>query len=204
MASRQSLNYFQHYHPRHFGALPLLYGGVSCEQTKEIDMAYTLDEFAADCRAALSADPGPGGREVVRHCVERALKDADFVAAHVPADAADERNVIYEDPDLGFCICAHVYKDAKRGMPHDHGPTWAIYGQAEGETEMTDWKVVSPPEGDAPGKVEQVRSYTMAPGDAHVYETGDVHAPLRDGPTRLIRIEGQNTERLKRTPLVPA
>jgi hypothetical protein len=35
---------------------------------------------------------------------------------------------------------------------------------------------------------------------AHVYNEGDVHSPRRDGPTRLIRIEGQNTDRIKRYP----
>lgn len=164
-------------------------------------MAYTLDEFATDCRTALTADPGPGGREAVCKLVERALRDEDFVAAHLPPDADAERRVLYEDPDLGFCICAHVYKGAKQGAPHDHGPTWAIYGQAAGETEMTDWRIVEPPHDGEPGKVEMVRSYRLVPGDAHLYEAGDVHAPYRDGPTRLIRIEGRNTDRIERTPL---
>ncbi len=117
-------------------------------------MAYTLDEFVTDCRAALEADPGPGGRENVRKCLERALRDEAFVASHLGSDATREREVIYEDEKLGFCICAHVYDGARKGEPHDHGPTWAIYGQAVGETEMTDWRIVSPPEGGRPGKVE--------------------------------------------------
>lgn len=167
-------------------------------------MPYTLDEFAADCRAALKADPGPGGREKVRRLVERALQDKDFVATHLGPQATKERDIIYEDPDLGFCICAHVYSDARRGKPHDHGPTWAIYGQAAGETEMTDWRIVSPAEGERPAKVELERSYRLRPGEAHLYDVGDVHAPLRDGPTKLIRIEGQNTEKLKRTPIEAA
>ena len=29
-------------------------------------MAYTLDEFAADCRRILEADAGPAGRETVQ------------------------------------------------------------------------------------------------------------------------------------------
>jgi hypothetical protein len=29
-------------------------------------MAYTLDEFATDCRRIVKADPGPSGREAVR------------------------------------------------------------------------------------------------------------------------------------------
>ena len=115
--------------------------------------------------------------------------------------ATEERNVIYEDVDLGFCICIHAYGGAKKSNPHDHGPTWAIYGQANGETEMTDWHMVAPPGDGVPAKVQQVRSYRLRPGDAHLYEVGDIHAPLRSGPTKLIRIEGRNTDRVKRTPM---
>ena len=166
-------------------------------------MSYTLEQFAADCRAALLADTGRDGREQVRQCLQRALTDADFLAAYLGSNADRERQVIYEDPELGFCICAHVYTGAKQSTPHDHGPTWAIYGQAEGETEMTDWRVVTPPANGQPGRVEQVRSYRLRPGDAHLYEVGDVHAPLRSGPTKLIRIEGQDTDKIQRTPLRP-
>ena len=165
-------------------------------------MAYTLDEFAADCRNALKSDAGPGGREAVRAYLERALTDDVFLAAHLGPEAAREREILYEDPELAFCICAHVYSGAKQGNPHDHGPTWAIYGQAAGETDMTDWRIVTPVDGDQPAKVEKVRSYRMKPGDAHIYEIGDVHAPYRDGPTKLIRIEGQNTDKVTRTPIV--
>jgi hypothetical protein len=167
-------------------------------------MSYTLEQFAADCHDALKADNGPGGREQVRQYLEKALKDTVFVDAHLGPDATAEREIIYEDPDLGFCICAHVYEGKKHGQPHDHGPTWAIYGQAAGETEMTDWKIVAQPDGIIPGKVEKVKSYTLKPGDAHLYEPGDVHAPYRDGSTKLIRIEGANTEKIQRTPLQAA
>ncbi len=166
-------------------------------------MAYTLTEFAADCRAALQADAGPGGREAVRQHLMRALKDEAFVAEHIPPEADAERKILYEDPDLGFCICAHAYRDARRGQPHDHGPTWAIYGQAAGETEMTDWSLVTPPQNDKPGKVKLSRTYKLTPGDAHAYDVGAIHAPLRNGPTRLLRIEGRNTEKVTRTPLEP-
>ena len=166
-------------------------------------MAYTLDQFAADCRNALESDTGPGGREAVRDCLRRALTDKDFLATHLGPDATREREILYEDPELEFCICAHVYEGPKQGSPHDHGPTWAIYGQAAGETDMTDWRIVAPATEGQPARVEKVRSYRMKPGDAHIYEVGDVHAPYRDGPTKLIRIEGQNTEKITRTPIEP-
>ena len=167
-------------------------------------MAYTLDDFAADCRAALKRDNSVKGLEAVKSYVEKALRDQDLVAKYLPDEAEKERTIIYEDPELKFCICAHVYKGEKQGKPHDHGPTWAIYGQAVGETEMTDWEIVKPAAGDDPALVKKVSTYTMKPGDAHVYPVGAVHAPYRDGPTRLIRVEGVNCDTIKRTKIEEA
>ena len=166
-------------------------------------MAYTLEQFAADCHAALAQDSGAGGQEKVRACVEKALKDPAFVEKHL-GQATAEREIIYEDKDLGFCICAHSYVGERQGSPHDHGPTWAIYGQAVGETSMTDWKIVKPPVGETPGEVVKTDTYVMKPGDAKLYPVGAVHAPYRDAPTKLIRIEGVDTMTVKRTPLKAA
>ena len=167
-------------------------------------MSYTLDKFAADCHEALKADPGRAGREKVRQYVAKALKDKEFVTTHLHDRVEKERNIIYEDPELGFCICAHVYKDARKGYPHDHGSTWAIYGQAIGETEMTDWEIVTPAQGEKPAKVKLAKSYHLKPGDAHLYPVGAIHAPMREGPTRLIRIEGKNTDKIERTKIEAA
>ncbi len=164
-------------------------------------MTYTVDDLARDCRAALKADAGKGGREKVRDLVSAALRRPGFAAEYLDDPEAPERKVVYEDPELKFCICAHVHTGGAMGDPHDHGPTWAVYGQAAGVTRMTDWEVAEPPKGGAPGKVRQTRAYQLVPGDAHLYEPGDVHAPLRDGPTKLIRIEGLDTMTVRRTPL---
>jgi predicted metal-dependent enzyme (double-stranded beta helix superfamily) len=160
-------------------------------------MTHTLDELAAACRRILAADGGPTGRQQVCAVVRDVLKDEAFVAAHLP-DGAPERKILYEDPALGFCILAHVYDGARESAPHDHGPSWAIYGQARGETIMNDWEVVEPPRSGQPGRVRHVRAYRLTPGMAHVYNEGDVHSPRREGPTRLIRIEGRNMDKVGR------
>lgn len=162
-------------------------------------MALTIEDFAAQCKAALQDNPGTAGREKVCALVREALKDPVFVATNIP-DNAVERQVLYEDPDLGFTVLAHAYAGAKASTPHDHGPSWAIYGQAAGETVMTDFDCLARPEGLKSGKALRVRDYTLRPGDAHLYEPGELHAPRRDGPTRLLRIEGQNMDRVKRLP----
>ena len=161
-------------------------------------MPYTLEQFAADCRAALTKDPGPAGREFCRQYTERACSDSEFVAKHLGPDNHDDRRILYEDPDLKFCILAHVYKGQKNSNPHDHGPSWAVYGQVAGTTEMTNWRLVAKPADGAPGKVAKVRTYELTPGVAHTYNEGVLHSPARGGDTKLIRIEGQDLSKVKR------
>ena len=163
-------------------------------------MTYTLENLAQDCNRALKDDPGPEGREKMARHLETALKDTEFVAAQFPSDNDVERQVIYQDPDFGFCILAHVYKGAKASNPHDHADSWAIYGQAQGVTEMTDWRKVKTPAGDEPGLVEAEKIYQLKPGMARHYDVGFLHSPRREDTTRLIRIEGKNLAGVKRDP----
>jgi hypothetical protein len=160
-------------------------------------MGYTLEQFSDACHRILADDPGVVGRKKVCALVEEVLKDDAFVAAHL-GDDVPERKILYEDPELRFCILGHVNHGARESKPHDHGPSWAIYGQARGETVMSDWALVEPAAEDKPGKVRLVRKYTLTPGVAHVYNEGDLHSPSRNGSTRLIRIEGRNLEKIRR------
>ena len=162
-------------------------------------MSVTLEQFAAECRRLLKEHPGTEGRERVCALVQDVLRDKAFVDEHIRADGP-ERKVLYEDPDLGFAILAHAYHGAKNSKPHDHGPTWAIYGQAAGETVMTDWECLARPTPTAPGKARRVRDYVLRPGMAYLYEPGVLHSPRRDGATRLLRIEGLNVEKVGRLP----
>jgi hypothetical protein len=162
-------------------------------------MAYTLEELSKDVRQALKADPGPAGKKKVLEHLSRALLDKDLVARNVTADQCKPRKVLYEDPELGFCICGHVYEEERVGTPHDHGPAWAIYGVAEGTTEMTEWKVVKKGSGDAPTLVEPERKYEMKPGDCKFYDVGVIHSPKMVAHSKLIRIEGGNLDRIQRS-----
>jgi len=162
-------------------------------------MATTLESFAAEIRAALKADPGPGGKQAVCAVVSKVLLDQDFIAQHLTPEQCKPRKVLYEDPELGFCICGHVYEGAAKGGPHDHGSSWAIYGLATGDTEMTDWTIVKKGDTENPSLVEPAKVYTLRPGDAHFYDVGIVHSPNRAGPTKLIRIEGANLDHIKRS-----
>jgi hypothetical protein len=162
-------------------------------------MAYTLEQLSADIRGALKSDPGPAGKQAVCALVSKVLLDKEFVAQYLTADQCRPRKVLYEDPELGFCVCGHVYETPATGAPHDHGSSWAIYGLAVGDTEMIDWRVVTPGDGARPTLVVPERSYVLRPGDAHFYDVGVVHSPNRQGLTKLVRIEGANLDHIKRS-----
>ena len=164
-------------------------------------MSYTLKELAADIHHELAGDSGPAGKAAVCRLVSRALTDQDFVATHLkdrPA-GSDPREILYEDPQLGFCICGHVYGGKAIGSPHDHGSSWAIYGQAVGTTEMTEWRIVEKGDSAKPALVEPLRTYVMQPGDVQFYDVGMVHSPKREAPVKLIRVEGKNLDLVKRS-----
>lgn len=165
-------------------------------------MKRTIDQFAAECKGLLEAQPGPEGRQKVADLLEEVLTDSDFVETYV-AEGTPERKALYEDTDLGFTILAHGYAGARTSSPHDHGPSWAIYGQAAGVTEMTEWDVVEAPTDSKPGKAKVNHIYELRPGMAKVYNEGQLHSPRREDSTRLIRIEGVNMDRVKRLPYEP-
>jgi predicted metal-dependent enzyme (double-stranded beta helix superfamily) len=166
------------------------------EHSEETRMT-TLDQFAAECRTILKSEPGPSGRRKICMRLEGLLLEPEFISSNLNAETS-ERQLLYEDRELGFCILAHQYKGAKDSPPHDHGPSWAIYGQAKGETEMTDYALVLPASPGKPGKARPLRTYKLTPGSAYLYNEGDLHSPRRTGPTQLIRLEGTNMDRIKR------
>lgn len=154
-------------------------------------MTLTLTLLATQIREVLAQEDTPASRERVAAILAHALADREFVAAQFATEVG-ARKLLHEDL-LGFCIAAHEFPGAKVGPPHDHGPSWAIYGQAEGETLMRDFEQV------APGQVRETRRYLMRQGDVHVYNEGDIHGPSRTVPTRLLRIEGRNLAGLPRS-----
>jgi len=174
--------------------------------------ANTLESLASGIRDQLTRlsdkDTDESNRTHVMNAicqlVSRACRDDEFVGRHLAERKAGEadREVLFEDGESGFCICGHVYAKAAHGKAHDHGSSWAIYGQADGITEMTDWKIIDTTKDDkseSVSLVEPIHSYTMKRGDVKLYDIGDVHSPSREKPVKLIRIEGTNLDRIKRS-----
>ena len=161
-------------------------------------MAYDLDQFIADCRAALSRDPGPAGRETVRVNLERLLSNRDFVQRYCGDDVPQGLKLLYEDPGLKFQILAHVNDKARVSPPHDHGDSWAIYGQATKYTDMIEWEREDDGADPAHAKLKPVKKYRLNPGHAGIYQDGKIHSIDYPDGARFIRVTGTNLDNIDR------
>jgi predicted metal-dependent enzyme (double-stranded beta helix superfamily) len=161
-------------------------------------MAYDLDQFIADCCGILARDPGPAGREQVRANLERLLANGDFVCEYCGDDAPRGLKVLYEDPKLGFQILAHINDKARVSPPHDHGASWAIYGQAKLWTDMTEWKREDDGKDAKHAKLAPEKKYRLNPGQAGIYQNGAIHSIDYPDKSRFVRVTGVNLDNITR------
>jgi predicted metal-dependent enzyme (double-stranded beta helix superfamily) len=161
-------------------------------------MAYDLDQFIADCRTNLAHDPGPAGREKVRADLERLLSNADFVREYCGEDVPRGLKLLYEDKALGFQVLAHINDKARVSPPHDHGASWAIYGQAALYTEMTEWEREDDGADPKRAKLKPAKKYRLTPGHAGIYQDGQIHSIDYPDNARFVRVTGTNLDRIAR------
>jgi predicted metal-dependent enzyme (double-stranded beta helix superfamily) len=161
-------------------------------------MAYDLDQFIADCQSILSRDPGPAGREQVRVSLERLLGNADFVREYCGDDAPRGLKVLYEDPKLGFQILAHINDKARVSPPHDHGASWAIYGQAAKYTDMIEWGREDDGKDPKHARLTPIKKYRLTPGKAGIYQDGAIHSIDYPDHARFVRVTGTNLDKIDR------
>jgi len=165
---------------------------------REERMAYNLDSFVADCRRFLAADPGPKGRELIRRQLEQLISDPEFLARYC-ADAKPGLAVLYEDAELGFQILAHVNGKARVSPPHDHGASWAIYGQATEYTDMIEWERLDDGGDPAKSRLEPRKRYRLTPGHAGIYQDGMIHSIDYPDKSIFIRVTGTNLDKISRS-----
>ena len=161
-------------------------------------MAYELQQFIDDTRAALRQDPGPAGRETVRQNLERLLANGNFVAKTCGDDAPLGLQVLYEDKELGFQVLAHVNDKARKSPPHDHGESWAIYGQAKLWTDMIEWKREDDGRDPKHARLTPEKKYRLEPGHAGIYQDGKIHSIDYPDKSRFVRVTGTNLDRIAR------
>jgi hypothetical protein len=159
--------------------------------------AYGLDDFGDDVRAIVKRD-GQAGLPAVAERLQRLLANPAFVAATFDESMAPGKRVIYHDPETDVYVLAHVNAPSQKpGLPHSHGTSWAVYGNAKGATEMKLWKRVNP-ESDSHAELAVIDEHVLAQGQARPYGAGVVHSTNQPGKTWVVRVTGTDLDHLPR------
>ncbi len=161
-------------------------------------MSYSLDDFCKDTRDILKPEPGPAGVERVRANMERLIKDGDFIKQHFHDDVEYGVRRIYVDSELGFEVLGYRCEKARSSPAHDHGDSWALYGQVRNFTEMTEYDRMD--DGKDPGRATlNVKSkYKLNPGQVGMYWGRQLHATFTPVNCCYLRVTGTDLEKTSR------
>jgi hypothetical protein len=165
-------------------------------------MAYTLEQFCADGNAAMRKDSRAAGRNEIRANLEKLLANEDFIAQHL---AGQGKTTLYHDRDFDFYVMAHgIDQGNRKGKPHDHGASWAVYGQAVGVTNMTVWTRLDDASLPGVAELEEDRTFPLEPGKAALFDTGIIHSTAHPDPARWVRVTGTDLDTIERYAYDPA
>ena len=134
----------------------------------------------------------------MRADLERLLQNKDFVAQICGDDAPPGLKVLYEDKDLGFQVLAHINDKARKSPPHDHGASWAIYGQATKLHRHDRMGARDNGGDDKHAELKEVKRYRLNPGQAGIYQDGKIHSIDYPDRARFIRVTGTNLDKIHR------
>ena len=132
---------------------------------------FDLEQFTADCRAALAADPS---HRLVREVVRRAVSDPSAVLKGIG-----------EPTDL--TILNVIWGPMMTIMPHNH-QMWAVIGIYTGREDNVFWRRL--PDGN--GKVEAAGARALCVGDAEPLGHNIIHSVTNPIPrlTGAIHVYG--------------
>lgn len=100
----------------------------------------------------------------------------------------------------GIQILLHGADTPKRGSPHDHGQSWALYFQVSGVTEMSTYNRISGVPG-RPGRavLEKTDQTDLTPGNAMFFGPLVIHSTQHSAPpARWIRVTGTDLDYVER------
>tara|TARA_R110000868_G_scaffold7354_3_gene39972 strand:- start:5795 stop:6343 length:549 start_codon:yes stop_codon:yes gene_type:complete len=161
-------------------------------------MSYTLQDFCAEIHEILADENNPTGREKVRVKMEQLLANKTFIDQFCGPDKPVGVHKLNEDPTTGAVVLSHVMGEGTTSPPHDHGNSWAIYGQATEHTVMTEWDRTDDGSDDQNISMEETKKYRLDPGQAGLFDVGVVHSIEYPDNACFVRVTGVNLDGIDR------
>ena len=158
-------------------------------------MVSGFDRFTAELTAILKAKGTQGLKEIAQK-LKPLLRDPSF-AAHAFPDETNRKRLLFHDPETDVYVLAHLHEAGKKGKPHSHGASWAVYGTIKGATDMTEWRRTNP-ENEDHAVLEPIERYRLGPGDARAYPPHAIHSTAHPEHSWVIRITGTDLAAIPR------
>jgi predicted metal-dependent enzyme (double-stranded beta helix superfamily) len=128
---------------------------------------FELEQFTADCRAALAADKS---HKSVREVVARAVSDPAAVLKELGEPKRSEVQKLYHSSDL--TILNVIWAPRMTIMPHNH-QMWAVIGIYTGREDNIFWRRVPGGQG---GKLEAAGAKALCEKDAEPLGGNLIHS----------------------------
>ncbi len=160
-------------------------------------MAYELSDFCADARKALKTKPLDAALEEVADHLRDLLANEAFIAETFNDETPFGKRSLHHDAELDFHVLAHVQAPGKAGAPHSHGSSWAIYGNARGYTEMTEYRRVNDASEEA-SVLQKSDHYRVSKGQSRAYGPNVIHSTAHPEKAWVVRITGTDLDVLPR------
>jgi len=128
---------------------------------------FDLDQFIADCRAALAVDKS---HKLVREVVAQAVSDPAAVLKHLGEPRRAVLQKLHHAPNL--TILNVIWAPHMTLMPHNH-QMWAVIGIYTGREDNIFWRRVS---GASHGRVEAAGAQALCVGDAEPLGHNIIHS----------------------------
>ncbi len=143
---------------------------------------FDLEQFAADCRAALKED---SSHKSVREVVARAVADPAAVLKGLGEPKGAEVQKLYHGP--GLTILNVIWAPMMTVMPHNHN-MWAVIGIYSGREDNVFWRRL--PEGKS--RIEAAGAKALCVGDAEPLGHNIIHSVTNPIPrlTGAIHVYG--------------
>jgi len=122
----------------------------------QIRVMFDLEQFVADCRAALGDDESHGA---IREIVARAVSEPSTVLRALGEPRRAQLQKLHQSRDL--TILNVVWAPGMTLLPHDHR-MWAVIGIYTGREDNIFWRRLP---GSPGGKVEAVSARALCEGD---------------------------------------
>ncbi|MBI4194623.1 MAG: hypothetical protein HY526_06035 [Betaproteobacteria bacterium] len=161
-------------------------------------MPYSLQEFCEDTKRILKVDPGRGGVKSVMANIGRLIKDDDFIKEYFHDEIEHGVRRLYVDGELGFVVLGYRCEKAHSTPVHDHGNSWALYGQVRDYTEMTEYDRIDDGTDPTIAKLGVKTRYKLNPGRVGMYWGKQLHAAFTPVGCRYLRVTGTDLDRIAR------